>query len=257
MYKVTKQEKPWVKVGISPFGIWKPGYPKQIKGFNQYEQLYADAKLWLNKGWVDYFTPQLYWPASNPALSFPVLLHWWNEENTFKRHIWPGQFTSQAKTYDKGFTPKEIRWQIEWARLEPGSDGTVHFSMVAFLKNIGGINDELTTSVYSQPALIPATPWLGGKAPAKPSAEVRAAADGKGFEVSWKAGEKEDAGEVFVWGVSVQRGGKWKNHVLPAATMSLNIPADTAKARFQQAVISGIDRLGTEGARLTVKAPSE
>ena len=58
MYEETKALKPWVKVGISPFGIWRPGHPPGIAGFDQYAKLYADARLWLNKGWVDYYTPQ-------------------------------------------------------------------------------------------------------------------------------------------------------------------------------------------------------
>lgn len=90
VYKEIKSSKPYVKFGISPFGIWRPGFPSSIKGFDQYEKLYADAKLWLNKGWIDYFTPQLYWPSYKLNMSFPVLLGWWQEENTHQRHLWPG-----------------------------------------------------------------------------------------------------------------------------------------------------------------------
>ena len=77
--------KPWVKFGVSPFGIWRPGYPEQVKGFDAYEQLYADSKLWWANNWVDYFTPQLYWPIAKPdsILSSKVLPRcrrrsWWN-----------------------------------------------------------------------------------------------------------------------------------------------------------------------------------
>jgi hypothetical protein len=58
-YQAIKAEKPWVKFGISPFGIWRPGNPPQIKGFDQYEKLYADAHKWIANGWADYFAPQL------------------------------------------------------------------------------------------------------------------------------------------------------------------------------------------------------
>ena len=74
MYKEVKAAKPWVKVGVSPFGIWRPGNPAGIAGFDQYAELYADAKLWLNEGWVDYFSPQLYWPIAQEKQSFPKLL---------------------------------------------------------------------------------------------------------------------------------------------------------------------------------------
>jgi uncharacterized lipoprotein YddW (UPF0748 family) len=73
-YTETKKVKPHVKVGISPFGIWRPGNPPGIAGLDQYAELYADAKLWLNKGWVDYWTPQLYWPIKQAPQSYPKLL---------------------------------------------------------------------------------------------------------------------------------------------------------------------------------------
>ena len=91
----SKAAKPWVKVGISPFGIWRPGHPPGIEGFDQYAELYADAKLWLNEGWVDYFTPQLYWPIEQEKQSYPKLLEWWAGENTKGRHLWPGNIPSR------------------------------------------------------------------------------------------------------------------------------------------------------------------
>ena len=41
VYSSIKKLKPWVKFGISPFGIWQPGNPPQIRGSNPYEQLYC------------------------------------------------------------------------------------------------------------------------------------------------------------------------------------------------------------------------
>ena len=71
--------KPWVKFGISPFGIWRPGWPKQIQGLDTYAKLYADSRLWLANGWLDYISPQLYWPVDQREQSYPVLLQWWSE----------------------------------------------------------------------------------------------------------------------------------------------------------------------------------
>ena len=90
MYRDVKAVKPWVKVGISPFGIWRPGTPPGIAGFDQYAELYADARLWFNQGWVDYYTPQLYWAIAQEKQSFPKLLGWWVGENSKNRHLWPG-----------------------------------------------------------------------------------------------------------------------------------------------------------------------
>ncbi|MFN7458034.1 MAG: glycoside hydrolase family 10 protein, partial [Gemmatimonas sp.] len=73
--------KPHVRFGISPFGIWRPGYPASVRGFDAYQKLYADARKWLREGWVDYFTPQLYWPTTKVGQAYPVLLDWWATEN--------------------------------------------------------------------------------------------------------------------------------------------------------------------------------
>src|SRR5699024_9080325 len=90
VYETIKHDKPNVKLGISPFGIWRPGYPQSIAGSDPYEELYADSRLWLEKGWVDYMAPQLYWKVNQYAQSFPVLLGWWGRQNLKGRHLWPG-----------------------------------------------------------------------------------------------------------------------------------------------------------------------
>lgn len=167
LYKEVKAVKPKVLVGLSPFGIWKPGFPENVRGLNQYEKLYADAKLWLNEGWVDYWTPQLYWRVQDLSQSYPELLKWWMEENTKNRHMWPGLYLTKTT-----FGPDEIINQIVLTRFL-GATGHVLFSMKGFMGagRPGNLNDRLTTTtgVYASPALIPATDWLGGEAPAQPT----------------------------------------------------------------------------------------
>ncbi|MFO0936955.1 MAG: family 10 glycosylhydrolase [Gemmataceae bacterium] len=149
LYQETHQCKPWVKVGISPFGIWRPGYPPGIKGFDQYARLYADAKLWLNVGWVDYFTPQLYWPIDKPEQSYPKLLDWWASQNTKNRHLWVGNYTGK-------WSAEEIGKQIEITRSHGQAGGNVHFSM----KSLKGDRAKALGRLYAEPAAVPETPWL-------------------------------------------------------------------------------------------------
>ncbi|MGH7670612.1 MAG: glycoside hydrolase family 10 protein, partial [Gemmatimonadaceae bacterium] len=85
LYHAVKQVKPWVKVGISPFGIWRPGNPPSVKGLDAYASIFADSRLWLANGWVDYLAPQLYWPIEPKQQSFPALLKWWAAQNTAGR----------------------------------------------------------------------------------------------------------------------------------------------------------------------------
>ena len=130
--------KPWVRFGVSPFGIWRPGYPSSVRGFDQYSKLYADARKWLNEGWVDYFTPQLYWAVDRPEQSYPVLLEWWAQQNLKGRHLWPGNYTGKVGfTNSSAWRTDEILEQIRLTRAQPGASGNVHFNMKVFLRRSG------------------------------------------------------------------------------------------------------------------------
>jgi uncharacterized lipoprotein YddW (UPF0748 family) len=175
MYLDVKRTKPWVKVGISPFGIWRPGHPPGIAGLDQYAELYADAKRWWNEGWCDYFSPQLYWPIHQEKQSYPKLLAWWAAENKQGRHLWPGNYTSRVTGKEKGWPAREITDQIAVTRGQKGASGNVHFSMKALLGNTGGVAQALQT-VYRERALVPAVTWNNRKPPPAPRVQWDAAA---------------------------------------------------------------------------------
>jgi len=78
-----------------------------VRGFNQYESLYADAKLWLNEGWCDYFTPQLYWKITATSQPYPNLLDWWIGENLRGRHIWPATSPAASATAEPTGMPRK------------------------------------------------------------------------------------------------------------------------------------------------------
>ena len=139
----SRRRKPWVKVGISPFGIWRPGHPPGIEGFDQYAELYADAKLWLNEGWVDYFTPQLYWPIAQEKQSYPKLLAWWAGENTKGRHLWPGNIPSRVTEQGEGLAGQGDRRPGRATRAQAGATGNIHFSMKALMRSDGELAERL------------------------------------------------------------------------------------------------------------------
>ena len=90
LYREVHASKPTLDVGISPFGIWRPGNPPGIAGLDAYATIFADSRKWLQEGWVDYLAPQLYWSIAAPQQSFPALLDWWILQNARGRHVWPG-----------------------------------------------------------------------------------------------------------------------------------------------------------------------
>src|SRR5205085_1483833 len=110
VYHSIKAAKPAVRFGISPFGIWRPGYPPQVQGHDAYAKLYADSRKWLASGWVDYLAPQLYWPISAPEQSFSALLNWWRAQNAHQRYLWPG--LDDTKTLTQG-QQQSARWSSE------------------------------------------------------------------------------------------------------------------------------------------------
>ena len=163
MHRTIKNTKPHVKFGISPFGIWRPAEPAYVKGMDQYEAIYADARLWLKKGWCDYFTPQLYWTIENPDQSFLGLLQWWMDHNPRDRHLYPGLYASRtADGSSRQFDGDQIGFQVRWSRILLPQDqpGHVHFSMKAFLENRAGLRESLPKKVYPTAALPPVMPWL-------------------------------------------------------------------------------------------------
>ncbi|MEO7963519.1 MAG: family 10 glycosylhydrolase [Gemmatimonadaceae bacterium] len=170
LYGAIKKTKPWVKFGVSPFGIWRPGFPSTVRGLDAYDRLFADSRRWLNEGWLDYWTPQLYWRSTAPQQSYSDLLTWWRAENQKGRNIWPGNFTSRASARGRTVWPvSEIFEQIAISREQLGNaSGNVHFSMDAFMANTDSIVERLAAGPYHEPALVPASPWLSGGLPDLP-----------------------------------------------------------------------------------------
>lgn len=243
LYREIKQEKPWVKFGISPFGVWRPGYPEQIRGFDAYARIYADSRKWLMNGWLDYFSPQLYWRISESRLSYPVLLAWWEEQNLERRHLWPGNFTSRVGDPGRqNWQAAEIVNQIQLTRTQPGATGNVHFSMKALLENRRKIADRLTEEVYARPALVPASPWLGNTTPGEPILAFQTTGTGTMVTVTPAEGEA-----AWLWIIRARRGDTWTMDVVPGWSTSYTFPASDHAVFPEVVVVSAVDRLGNEG----------
>lgn len=246
MYKEIHEEKRWVRFGISPFGLGRPDRrPPGISGFSQYDKLYADAETWLQNGWLDYLSPQLYWPSSQTAQAYDVLLDYWIGQNTQGRHVWPGLFTSRIGAPTKDYQPQEIIQQIGVARSRPGAGGHVHFSMVTLMENRKGIDDQLTAGHYAQPALVPASPWLGNTPPALP--KVSAARAGNAVKLKMVPG-KTDA----VYAVWSRYGSQWRFAVAPAGQATMTVADDAKLGQADAVFVSAVDRLGNESERVQV-----
>jgi uncharacterized lipoprotein YddW (UPF0748 family) len=235
LYEAIKAEKRWVKFGVSPFGIWRPGCPPQIRGFDAYDRLYADSRKWLAQGWLDYLAPQLYWPVDAPAQSFPVLLDWWAAQNPHQRHLWPGISVTGT---EGNRPPREILNQVRLTRAQSGASGNIFWSVRPILTNRQGIADLLANELYTQPALPPACPWLGATAPPPPAFNVSPRLAAAGLKLAWEPAGPEP---VRLWVLQIKTGAQWKTQILPARQRSQILPR---QLRPDALALSAVDRCG-------------
>ncbi|QDZ96987.1 glycoside hydrolase family 10 protein [Bacillus altitudinis] len=171
-----KKEKPYVKFGISPFGVWRnikddPTGSNTTAGMTNYDDLYADTREWIQQHHIDYITPQIYWSIGFQPAAYDVLTKWWsNEVKGQPVHLYIGQATykinqnSDPAWYD----PEEYFRQIELNRQSQLVQGSMHFSLKDINRNPLNVKKRLIEETYSKPALIPEMPWLHQKAPKKP-----------------------------------------------------------------------------------------
>ena len=235
LYQAVKAEKSWVKLGISPFGIWRPGNPAGVDGLDSYTELYADSKKWWNNGWVDYLAPQLYWPIGAKAQSFPVLLKWWAEQNTQHRHLWPGLNTANVGSK---YAPLEILNEIGVRRSGSQSAGEIHWSVKALMQNREGLSERLVAGPYAQSVLVPAFPWLDRTPPSKPNGSAESSGPASGLLFSWENSSPETAAH---WVVQSKQAGVWRTEILPAEARSRSFPAS---ADIEAVAVSAVDRCG-------------
>ncbi|HEY3853158.1 MAG TPA: family 10 glycosylhydrolase [Verrucomicrobiae bacterium] len=232
VYKGIKKEKPWVKFGISPFGIWRPGSPAHIIGLDSFDKLYGDARKWLADGWVDYLAPQLYWPIDQKAQSFPALLHWWLGQNPRHRNVWPGIRAGGWK--DVNDEARELEREIDLTRTQCDPPGVILWHMKAFEHDATGMARELESKVYATPALVPAYPWLSKVAPPVPFLNARR--EHGDIRLEWSSGVEP----CWQWVAQKKIGGKWASEILPAHRTTETVNANSIEAF----AVTGVNRYG-------------
>jgi uncharacterized lipoprotein YddW (UPF0748 family) len=235
IHRTVHNIKPWVRFGVSPFGVGKPELrPAGVIGFSQYDKLYADAERWLQNGWLDYLAPQLYWQINREGLQFPVLLDYWLAQNTAQRHVWPGLYTSQIKVPPNPNWPvRELIDQVQVQRSRPQSTGHIHFSMVALMQDREGIATLLQMGPYAQAALVPATPWLAG-ATSPTAPQLRR----QGNQLSIQAGSSEVVSRWAVWKRGGAQGKAWRLAVQGPQERMVDLAGTEAVA------VSSVNRVG-------------
>ncbi|MFI5913568.1 glycoside hydrolase family 10 protein [Dactylosporangium sp. NPDC051541] len=189
MSQRIKQIKPYVKFGISPFGIWRndatdpAGSP--TRGLQSYDEVYADTRLWVREQWLDYIVPQLYWNIGFDAADYAKLLPWWADVvKTTRVQLYIGQADYRVGQSGPWSDPAELDRQLALNRKYPQVTGSVHFSAKNLRADALGAVSKYAGHFYSTPALPPLMKWLPNNAPAAPA--VTTAVEGGGVKVTWK-----------------------------------------------------------------------
>src|SRR5690606_19830140 len=243
--EVRRSPRP-LMFGISPFGIWRPGHPAGVRGLDAYAELYADARLWMQEGWADYFAPQLYWRIESPGQNYVDLLGWWESQNAKGRHLWPGLASWRGAERSNGFSPAEIAQQVRITQTRPGTTGTILYNTKSIMNTRGGIPEALSHGgPWSQPAVVPRSPWIRATPPSTPRVNAERSPDNTQLRLRWESGGGEPP---LNWVLKSRRGGRWTTQVMGPTQTSVTIPLPEVVA------LTAVDRLGNESEPAVLQA---
>jgi uncharacterized lipoprotein YddW (UPF0748 family) len=201
LHDSIQKVKSHVKFGISPIGVWRNkskdyrGSASEV-GQTCYDDLYADILKWMEKGWIDYVAPQLYWSIGHPRADYWTLSEWW-ANNSYRRHIYIGQafYKIQNDTDKKWDNPTEILNQLKINRANDKILGSIFFRAKFLVQNPAKVTDLIYEKFYKFPALIPAMPWKDSTPPLTPQ-KFRSIRTKKRIILKWETPEPAQDGQV-------------------------------------------------------------
>ena len=208
LHQSIHETKPWVKFGVSPFGIYhndKSGkntkHGSATNGLQNYDDLYADIVLWQDKGWVDYLVPQIYWNLGTKAADYDVLCQWWNEYCS-KRPLYIGQDVERTVKGVDPMNPNRHQMQKKYdiQRSLPNVSGSCQWYAAAVVNNPGNYKTVLEQVYHKYPTLQPEMTFIDKKAPKKPR-KTRIETHNNSVYLAWdapKAKKEMDKAKQFV-----------------------------------------------------------
>ena len=197
VHQTVHELKPWVKFGVSPFGIWRNRQSdgeqgSDTRGLQNYDDLYADVLLWVNNGWVDYNIPQVYWEIGHSAADYETLVKWWAEKAA-NRPLFIGQDVMRTVKNADRQNPSvhQQRAKMNLQRSQPAITGSCQWPASAVVENTGGYRDVLRTEYHRYPALQPSFPFIDNKAPGKVK-KLKSVWTEDGYMLFWTAPRAND-----------------------------------------------------------------
>lgn len=263
-YNTIRNIKPWVKFGVSPFGIYRnkksaPEIGSETNGLQNYDQLYADILFWVNNGWIDYCVPQVYWEIGNKAADYETLIKWWNKYSS-NRPLYIGEDVERTVKYPDLQNPNKHQMDAKYALHDKMQNvqGTVLWYAKAVVDNTGNYGTMLRNNYWRYKALQPQMPFIDKTAPKKVrKAKVISTSDGP--VIFWQPSKGEgwkDAAHQYV--VYTFHEGESINTDSPKNISAITrdnfyvIPADQCKGKTTF-IITALDRMSNESKGVKLK----
>ena len=250
--------KPWVKFGVSPFGIYHNARPgsnipgSATRGLQNYDDLYADVLLWADKGWVDYLLPQLYWEIGHKAADYETLVKWW-ARYAGSRPLFIGQDVLRTAKAADPVNPgtNQMARKMRLQRSQPTIGGSCQWYAAAVVDNPGNYAAALEHDYHRYPALQPRMPFIDDKAPRKPR-KLKDVWTADGYLLFWtapKAKRPMDEARQYV----VYRFAKGEkvttddpSHIVAITDKTYyKLPYDDGRTKYTY-VVTALDRLQNE-----------
>jgi uncharacterized lipoprotein YddW (UPF0748 family) len=244
-----KQLKPWVKFGVSPFGIWQNSSSSALgsptNGLESYSAQYVDTRKWVKEGWLDYIVPQLYWQIGFAKADYAKLLPWWSKvvQGTDVQ-LYIGEADYRVGEPGAWSDPAQLDKQMTLDDKYPQVQGQVHFSATQVRQNKLGAVTRYRDHHYPTPALVPVMKQLPAAPPGAP-ALVSSHRGPKGeVDLDSKAG---DGAAATSWALYRVDGASAKLVATGRAGSAVTDPSPPAGAAGAVYCLSGLDRSGNEG----------
>ncbi|WP_461082770.1 glycoside hydrolase family 10 protein [Spirosoma flavus] len=266
-----RENKPWVKFGISPFGIWKNQSSdpdgSATNGGQSYYDIYADSRKWVREGLIDYIVPQVYFSSGFNRVPYKTLVDWWVRNCSIGNcQLYIGHAVYRvgkgSERDPSWWRPTEFSDQMRYNRQQPKVQGSVFFSARNMRLNPMSVCDSLQTNFYRHMALVPTMPWLDSIPPLPPH-NLRAAVTAEGIEVFWEqskeAADGDGANNYLVYRFEGRRPAIRTNDpryivarcIGESTTRFLDKTADPKKEYTY--VVTALDRLQNESSEVRVR----
>ncbi len=256
LHEKIREIKPWVKFGVSPFGIYRnessDPLGSKTRGLQNYDDLYADVLLWAREGWIDYTIPQIYWQIGHPVADYETLVKWW-AKHTENRPLFVGQSVmntvqnADPKDASINQLPRKMALQRAYQTIE----GSCQWPASAVVENAGKYKDALMKEYHKYPALIPVFDFMDDEAPKKVK-KLKPVWTEDGYILFWTAPKfKEEMNRAVQYVIYRFDADEKVNIDDPSHIVMITrdnfykLPYDDGKTKYRY-VVTALDRLHNE-----------